>query len=91
MIEPHLHFRGLEIEATIIGFCDGSAVDFTKTYRRAGPGYESPVDYVGQLSGDANRIVGVWSLLDWNGDFIMLRKPMPGAEVSRKAVVTAKI
>lgn len=81
--EPHLGMSAVEVEATIVGYSDGVSVDFTKTYRRATGDYDNPVDYVGQLSHDGNRITGVWSLLDWNGRFVMNRRPLVN-EVVRK-------
>ncbi|KLE33893.1 hypothetical protein [Aurantiacibacter luteus] len=56
-----------------MGVVAGDAVDFTKTYARASFGYENPVDYVGQVLDDGERITGVWSLLDMNGTFEMTR------------------
>ncbi|GGD56364.1 hypothetical protein GCM10011411_15480 [Aurantiacibacter arachoides] len=56
----------------MLGVVAGEAVDFTKTYARAGFGYENPVDYVGRVTDDGNRITGVWSLRDMNGSFEMI-------------------
>ncbi len=50
------------------------SVDFTKVYVDAPQGYENPVDYVGKLSSDGCTVLGVWSLLDWNGTFEMHRE-----------------
>ena len=72
IIEPN-EFRPETAQATLRGHRSGTAVDFTKTYRAAGPEYATPVDYVGQLSDDGTRIVGMWSLLQWDGSFEMFR------------------
>ena len=58
----------------MVGHRSGRSVDFTKTYLRNEDGYENPVDYVGQLSEDGLTITGVWSLLEWNGEFEMTRE-----------------
>lgn len=42
-------------------------------------GYENPVDYVGQLSGDGMVVSGVWSLFDINGTFEMHREEQVAA------------
>ena len=72
IIEPN-EFRPETAHATLRGHRFGTSVDFTKTYRAAGPEYATPVDYVGRLSEDGTRIVGVWSLLEWDGSFEMFR------------------
>ncbi|MDE1466150.1 hypothetical protein [Aurantiacibacter sp. D1-12] len=74
IIEPDLHSPGASAEAAIVGIVSAGAVDFTKTYLKASRGYANPVDYVGQLSDDGNRITGVWSLLHMNGTFEMTRE-----------------
>ena len=74
VIEPDLYSRAAPAEAMIEGVVAGQSVDFTKRYTHASFGYENPVDYVGQLSEDGNRISGVWSLLDLNGTFEMTRE-----------------
>ena len=88
--EPDLYRRGQAMEAEIVGVLAGRSVDFTKTYVGGGWGYENPVDYVGELSADADRITGVWSLLDMNGTFEMVRRLAAGAEEVREAEVALK-
>ena len=62
-----------ELEAVIRGSRSGHAVDFTKTYDGASDAAHA-VDYVGQVSGDGNRIAGVWSLEAMDGTFEMYRE-----------------
>ena len=81
--EPDLHGAGSAALATIVGVCSGGSVDFTKTYRRAAWGYENPVDYVGQISGDGMRSAGMWSLHDMNGRFEMIRRAKAKREEER--------
>lgn len=85
IIEPDLYRPSATTEAVIAGVVAGAAVDFTKTYRKASMGYENPVDYVGQLSEDGNRIWGVWSLLEWNGTFEMTRSESVKVEEEARA------
>lgn len=87
IIEPDLYFPGASTEATIVGVISGDAVDFTKTYRKASQGYENPVDYVGQISDNGERITGVWSLLEYNGHFEMVRRASKTEAEERKADV----
>lgn len=87
IVEPDLYAGGQSAEATIVGVQAGDAVDFTKTYRKATAGYENPVDYVGQLSDDGNRITGMWSLLDMNGTFEMERMGAAAERVEREVSV----
>lgn len=71
--EPDL-FTGAVIVAAITGTRSGSSVDFTKTYGASASGaYDNPVDYVGSLSPGGTIVTGVWSLLDWDGTFEMVR------------------
>ncbi|RJY08958.1 hypothetical protein [Aurantiacibacter aquimixticola] len=86
IVEPDIYGFG-SAEATLVGIVGGSGVDFTKTYRRARMGYENPVDYVGQLQDDGQRVVGMWSLLDWNGSFEMTRRSGTTATETRQAKV----
>ena len=72
IIEPNLSNAG-SVEARVVGYRSGRSVDFTKTYVNPDQGYENPIDYVGQLSVDGLTITGVWSMLDWNGQFEMTR------------------
>jgi len=72
-IEPDL-YKSSPAHARLAGHRSGRSVDFTKIYLRAESGYENPVDYVGQLSEDGLTITGVWSLLEWNGQFEMTRE-----------------
>lgn len=74
IIEPDIYNPLATLEAGITGHRAGRAVDFTKIYRNAQTGYENPVDYVGQLSADGTCISGMWSLLEWNGTFEMIRE-----------------
>lgn len=61
------------LEAFIVGTRDGVSVDFTKTYDGAADAAHS-IDYVGQVSGDGNRITGVWSMDGMDGGFEMYRE-----------------
>jgi hypothetical protein len=71
--EPNLMGSTSELlNASIAGFRDGSAIDFTKTYDGAGDAAHA-VDYAGRLSDDGNEIRGVWSLADLDGSFEMVR------------------
>jgi hypothetical protein len=90
IIEPN-EFRPETAHATLRGHRFGASVDFTKTYRAAGPEYDTPVDYVGRLSDDGTRIVGVWSLLEWDGSFEMFRDiaASPDVEVETSAALPA--
>ncbi|MEM6474946.1 MAG: hypothetical protein AAF687_02135 [Pseudomonadota bacterium] len=83
-IEPDL-YGSPAANARLIGHRSGRSVDFTKTYIRAGLGYENPVDYVGQLSDDGQTIMGVWSLLEWNGEFEMTREAGIKIEAEERA------
>ncbi len=75
IIEPEAISGGPTLYAAIIGYRQDTHVDFTKTYDSSAPaGYENPVDYVGRISGDGNAILGVWSLLDFDGTFEMYRE-----------------
>lgn len=89
IIEPDLYAPGASATAEIVGIVSGGSVDFTKTYRKASRGYENPVDYVGQLSDDGNRITGVWSLLHMNGTFEMTREA--AAEIADDRVESVEI
>ena len=83
--EPDL-FTGAVIEAAIAGARSCLSVDFTKTYCASASGaYDNPVDYVGSLSGDGKVVTGVWSLLDWDGTFEMIRDEA-ASESASKAV-----
>jgi hypothetical protein len=73
-VEPNLLGFGAEtLTALIAGTRGGSAVDFTKTYDGTS-GVSNSVDYVGRLSGDGNRIEGVWSMDGMDGRFEMYRE-----------------
>ncbi|MDJ0978628.1 MAG: hypothetical protein QNI87_08830 [Erythrobacter sp.] len=72
-IEPDL-YSDSPANARITGHRSGRSVDFTKVYPGRRDGYANPVDYVGQLSEDGLVITGVWSLLQWNGEFEMTRE-----------------
>lgn len=73
IIEPN-EFRPEIANATIEGVRAGRAVEFTKSYHGAGPAYETPVEYSGQLSEDGNTIAGTWTLLEFEGFFEMMRE-----------------
>lgn len=85
-LEPDL-YGSHSTTARLAGHRSGRSVDFTKTYLRNQPGYENPVDYVGQLSADGQRITGVWSLLDWNGEFEMTREAGLEIEAQERAEI----
>lgn len=87
IIEPDLYGPGSAAEASIIGVAGGDAVDFTKTYVKASRGYGHPVDYVGQVEEDGNRIRGVWSLLEMNGTFEMTRQEQVEVAVEKEEKV----
>jgi hypothetical protein len=73
-ISEHDQFSGTIIEAVLAGTRSGSFVDFTKVYSAsAAAEYANPVDYVGAVSSDSQIIMGLWSLLDWDGTFEMRR------------------
>ena len=73
-ISEHDQFSGTIIEAVLAGTRSGSSVDFTKVYSAsAAAEYANPVDYVGAVSSDGQVIMGIWSLLDWDGTFEMRR------------------
>jgi hypothetical protein len=74
IIEPNtMGLSSDSLEAILSGSRHGNAVDFTKAYDGASDAAHA-VDYVGQLSGDGNRITGVWSLADADGTFEMHRE-----------------
>lgn len=79
IVEPHEYRPPEMAHATLVGRRSGTSIDFTKTYHRSGPQYANPVDYVGRLSSDGNRIVGMWSLLRWDGSFEMYRDAAGGS------------
>ena len=73
-VEPNTMGLSAEtLEAFIVGTREGNAVDFTKTYDGAADAAHS-IDYVGQVSGDGNRIAGVWSMDGQDGSFEMYRE-----------------
>ena len=86
ILEPHL-FAGGTAEARVAGYRSGRSVDFTKTYVAHAAGYENPVDYVGQLSEDGMTITGIWSMLDWNGEFEMTRERAISQEAREDAQI----
>lgn len=73
IIEPN-ELRQETAHAIVEGIRSGKAIDFTKTYRSAGPGYETPVDYSGRLSSDGLSISGTWFLAEFDGPFEMHRE-----------------
>ena len=62
------------IGAKVSGHRSARFVDFTKIYLDPPPGYENPVDYVGQMSRDGMTVAGMWSLAEMNGTFEMHRE-----------------
>jgi hypothetical protein len=87
IVEPDI-ISGGTTAASIAGLRHGSSVDFTKAYGPAAPfGYETPVDYVGQVSADGNTVSGVWSLLDMDGRFEMRREQEIGEVVETEEAV----
>lgn len=75
IIEPSVEAGEPTLTALIRGVRNGNSVDFTKAYIGFRCGYETPVDYVGNLSGDGTAITGVWSLVEADGTFEMYRDP----------------
>lgn len=92
IIEPDAYHRtGQTLEARLVGSCDGRSVDFTKSYVMAPFGYENPVDYVGQLSPDGLTVTGVWSLLDYNGQFEMHRDMLAESSKETETAVSDEL
>lgn len=59
--------------ALLVGFRDGDAVSFRKTYDGTG-GWSHTVYYLGDLSADGQEIEGTWTVRDaWSGRFLMVR------------------
>lgn len=85
IIEPHLA-TGATIEAHISGLRRGASVDFTKSYARGDGDYDTPVDYVGQVSVDGDTVTGMWSLLHLDGRFEMHRERSIGVEVATEGM-----
>ena len=74
IVEPNTVGRSSkELGAVVSGSRAGAAVDFTKVYDAESDAAHA-VDYVGRLSGDGNRISGVWSLEEVDGTFEMYRE-----------------
>ena len=73
-VEPNtMGLSAQTLEAFLVGTREGTSVDFTKTYDGAADAAHS-IDYVGQVSGDGNRIAGVWSMDGQDGTFEMYRE-----------------
>lgn len=73
-VEPNTMGLAAEtLEAFLVGTREGASVDFTKTYDGAADAAHS-IDYVGQVSGDGNKIAGVWSMDGLDGSFEMYRE-----------------
>jgi hypothetical protein len=86
IIEPH-EFRRGTAHATITGHRVGNVVDFSKAYQGAGPEYEEPVAYTGQLSDDGTLITGHWMMQEWSGPFEMVRQAQVEAhEEARESI-----
>lgn len=89
IIEPDTVTGTPVIEAKVVGIRAGHNVDFTKTYgRSASESYDTPVDYVGTLSGDGNTVAGVWSLLDLDGQFEMRREDGQAETIEKRVAET---
>ena len=91
IIEPNAH-RPVTAHAMVEGVRSGRTVEFTKTYRLAGPTYETPVDYSGRVSEDGQFISGTWFLAEFDGTFEMHREASETvpqeSEVARKVTLT---
>jgi len=91
IIEPNA-YRPVSAHAMVEGVRSGRAVEFTKTYRLAGPAYETPVDYSGRMSEDGQSISGTWFLAEFDGIFEMLREASETSpeesEVAQKVALT---
>jgi hypothetical protein len=86
-VEPNtVGFSTATLEAFIAGRRDGTSVDFTKTYDGASDCAHS-VDYVGLLSGDGNKVSGVWSMDGQDGRFEMFREAVWEEVEGREAEV----
>ena len=86
IIEPN-EFRPGTAHATIIGHRAGNVVEFSKSYHGAGPEYDEPVAYTGQLSDDGTLITGHWMMQEWSGPFEMVRQAKVEAlEEARESV-----
>ena len=68
IIEPNA-YRPVTAHAQVEGLRSGRAIEFTKTYRLAGP-----VDYSGRMSEDGQSITGTWFLPEFDGTFEMHRE-----------------
>ena len=87
IIEPNTIGRSSdELEAVLSGSRQGSAVDFTKLYDGESDAAHA-VDYVGQVSGDGNRVSGVWSLAETDGAFEMRREAVWEEQAGEEAEV----
>ncbi len=74
-VEPSIH-DDMSEQAVLAGHRAGRTVDFTKIYDQRGEGYDSPVDYVGQLSAEGDVITGSWTMQEWSGTFEMVRQSL---------------
>ena len=89
IVEPNLAGAfGGSLESFLRGSRDGDAVDFTKVYDGAAD-LAHAVDYVGRLSGDGNRIAGMWSLAGMDGGFEMYREAVWEEAAEEEEAVTA--
>jgi len=62
------------VTASLLGRREARFVSWIKSYDEPQlPGYEEPVGYEGELSGDGAEIRGVWRLPDAHGSFLMIR------------------
>ena len=82
--EPDLYTDAAPAEAAIEGIVSSGTVDFTKTYRQACEGYETPVDYTGRILDDGTRIMGHWSVVEMTGTFEMTKREERAAARSRE-------
>ena len=70
----HVRRAPRRLTASLQGRREARLVSWIKSYDEPQlPGYEAPVVYEGELSGDGAEICGVWRLPGANGTFLMIR------------------
>jgi hypothetical protein len=70
----HVRRPPRRVTASLQGRRDARFVSWIKSYDEPQlPGYEEPVAYEGELSGDGVEIRGVWRLPGAHGTFLMIR------------------
>lgn len=82
-LEPDLYSNST-LKAEFVGCRSERVVDFTKSYSTPLEGYESPIDYVGQLSEDGQIVTGSWTMQDWSGQFEMTRQTQINTNVETR-------